>query len=31
VLRLVPPLVVTKEQIDEAVKIICEQAFKVMV
>jgi len=31
VLRLVPPLVVTKEQIDEAVNIICEQAFKVMI
>ena len=31
VLRLVPPLVVTKEQIDKAVEIICEQALKVMV
>ena len=31
VLRLVPPIVVTKEQIDKAVEIICEQALKVMV
>lgn len=31
VLRLVPPLIVSKEQIDKAVEIICAEARKVMI